>query len=170
MSKFDLVLSGKIVFYYLSVSFTILFSDMQLFDGMGPFGVTINNVPLFRAIRIHDHDEILTPGRLVLSLHAFLFIHLLFLGLSFDDIVHVFNALEWFVSLPAYHGDVPALHDVPTNFVSILSLSYFRFFEFSVFPACKFYFSMHVLVALFVCWLVCREQDSSIIRPIVLII
>ena len=35
---------------------------MQLFDIVNLVGMTPDNIPVLDNIRIHDHDEVLTPG------------------------------------------------------------------------------------------------------------
>ena len=50
-------------FSLLSVS-SFLLSDMQLFDIVSLVGMTQDNIPVLENIRVHDHNEILTPGKL----------------------------------------------------------------------------------------------------------
>ena len=38
---------------------------MQLFDIVSLVGMAPNNIPVLDNVRIHDHDEIFTPGKLL---------------------------------------------------------------------------------------------------------
>ena len=92
---------------------------MQLFDIVSLTGMTPENVPVLENIRVHDHDEILTPGKSSSFLSFFLFFSsLLFSGLSHDDVMHLYRSIESFFVGPVYHGNVPRMHDVSHGFVS----------------------------------------------------
>ena len=56
-------------------------------------------------------------------------ISLIFLsGLSHDDVMILFHAVERYFAHPVYHRNVPRVHDISHGFVSIVSFSYFKFY------------------------------------------
>ena len=102
-------------FSLLSVS-SFLLSDMQLFDIVSLVGMTQDNIPVLENIRVHDHNEILTPGKLFPPFSIFYSLS----GLSHDDVMHLYRSIESFFTGPVYHGDVPRMHDISHGFVSII--------------------------------------------------
>ena len=56
---------------YLDPYLSFLFLDMQIFDTVRVVGMTPDNVSVIEIIRLFDHDEVLTPGKLVTFLFLF---------------------------------------------------------------------------------------------------
>ena len=139
---------------------------MQLFDTVNVIGTTPDNASVLEIVRVHDHNEIFTPGIPFYKFSCFIlvcFIFTSFLGLSHDDIVLLSNTFKSFQTLPVHHTSVPRVHDVTHGFVSdsilVLVWCFLVFLSYIIFSS-----RLH---ALFDTWLIISELLVSCKIPLI---